>query len=218
MIRVHILVEGQTEESFVRELLVPHFAKRQIYLSTVLATTKRVKVGPYFRGGITSFGKVQNDIWRLLRDSSASAVTTMIDFYGLPTDFPGVADLPQGNCYARVVHIQTVWAEAVGDPRFLPFLILHEFEALLFSKPESAAYYFPESTIVDQMAAIATQYGSPEEINEGPTTHPAHRLQQLAPTYQKTLHGPLLAMEMGLAAIRGVCPHFDRWLTQIEQL
>ena len=43
MIRVHILVEGQTEESFVRELLVPHFMERGIYLSIVLATTKRVK-------------------------------------------------------------------------------------------------------------------------------------------------------------------------------
>ena len=218
MIRVHILVEGQTEESFVRELLVPHFMERGIYLSIVLATTKRVKAGPNFRGGITSYERVKNSIHHLLSDSNVVVVTTMIDYYGLPRDFPGIAALPAGNCYARVTHLQAAWADAIGDRRFLPFLTLHEFEALLFSKPEAAAYYFPTVKTVDQMAAIAGQYSSPEEINEGPTSHPSYRLQQLEPQYQKTLHGPLLAMEMGLAAIRSVCPHFDRWLTQLEQL
>ena len=143
MIRVHILVEGQTEESFVRELLVPHFVERQIYLFTVLATTKRVKAGPNFRGGITSYGRVQNDINRLLQDGNVAAVTTMIDYYGLPRDFPGIVDLPSGDCYARVNHLQAAWTNVIGDPRFLPFLTLHEFEALLFSQPNAAAYYIP---------------------------------------------------------------------------
>lgn len=218
MIRVHVLVEGQTEETFVRDVLTPHCAARGIYLTTVLTTTKLVKSGPNFRGGITTYGKVHNHIRRLLQDSHVAAITTMIDYYGLPDDFPGMDDRPEGNCYARVEHVQAAWKAAVDDGRFLPFITLHEYEALLFSAPDAAAYYFPEADVVAQLTAIAQQVGSPEEINEGPTSHPSHRWQRIAPGYQKTLHGPLLAAEMGLAASRTACPHFDRWVTQIEQL
>jgi hypothetical protein len=34
----------------------------------------------------------------------------------------------------------------------------------------------------------------------------------------KTFHGPLLAMEIGLPAIRAACPRFDAWLTRLEHL
>ena len=163
MIRVHILVEGQTEETFVRDVLMPHCAARDIYLHTILATTKRVKSGPNFRGGITGYGKVYNHIRRLLQDSYVAAVTTMIDYYGLPDDFPGMDDRPEGNCYARVDHVQTAWADAVGDRRFLPFLTLHEYEALLFSAPNAAAYYGPRHRIVhaaDRRARDGSQRSS----------------------------------------------------------
>ncbi|WP_258001117.1 DUF4276 family protein [Janthinobacterium sp. ROICE36] len=36
--------------------------------------------------------------------------------------------------------------------------------------------------------------------------------------YQKTFHGPLIACDIGLHAMRQDCPHFDAWLKKIEGL
>jgi hypothetical protein len=94
---VKIYVEGQTEETFVRDVLTPHLSGIGVYPTPVLAKTKREKSGRAFKGGLTSYAKVRRDILRLLDDSSAAAVTTMLDFYGLPKDFPGNSIIPTGS-------------------------------------------------------------------------------------------------------------------------
>lgn len=218
MTRVQILVEGQTEETFVNEVLMPHFADQNIYLQAVLVTTKRVKNGPNMRGGVVSYGKAKFDIQKQLQNPTVAIVTTMFDYYGLPTDFPGMDDRPQADCYNRVAHLENAFATDIDNSRFLPFLMLHEYEALLFSDPMAATDYLPDAVVAKQLTAIRDSYGSPEEINEGATTHPSHRLMELIADYQKPLHGPLLAMEMGLNAIRDACPHFNEWLNELETI
>ena len=135
MTRVLILAEGQTEERFVKDVLNPHFWEIEIDLIPTLATTKRVKSGPDFKGGITEYQKVENDLKRLLGDSDAAAVTTLIDYYNLPGDFPGMATRQPGNSAQRTAHVEMEWKSHIGDLRFQPYLMTHEFEALLFSKP-----------------------------------------------------------------------------------
>jgi hypothetical protein len=132
MKKVHILVEGQTEVTFVREVLYPHLFSHGIVLQPKLVVTKRVKAGGHFKGGVVSYDQVKRDLERLLRDTSASLVTTLLDYYGLPTDFPGQGTKPGGDCYARVTHVEDAFARDIADPRFLPHLVLHEFEALVF--------------------------------------------------------------------------------------
>jgi hypothetical protein len=58
--------------------------------------------------------------------------------------------------------------------------------------------------------------GEPEAINtdKGPSRH----IKELAPSFKKRIDGPLLALDIGLAAIRGRCPHFNNWLTKLEAL
>lgn len=87
--RVLVLVEGQTEEHFVKRVLAPALLLRQIDIRPTPLVTKRVKSGPSFKGGVTSFGKFDRDVRRLLGDRNA-LVTTMLDYNGLPGDFPGV--------------------------------------------------------------------------------------------------------------------------------
>ena len=83
MIRVKVFVEGQTEETFVRDVLAPAFAYKEIYFTPILAQTSRGH-----KGGIVSYGKVKHQIERLCKEDQQAWVTTMIDYYGLPTDFP----------------------------------------------------------------------------------------------------------------------------------
>ena len=218
MKKLFVLVEGQTEETFVRELLSPHLYGFHLAPTPVLLKTKRTKSGTSFKGGLTSYAKARNDIIALLHDSSAVAVTTMVDFYGLPKEFPGNATCPAGTPYNRVRYVQQRWSEDIGDSRFLPFLVLHEFEALLFAGTDAIAKALPDYDVAGRLAIVRQQASSPEEIDEGPQTHPSAHILRCAPGYQKALDGPLVALEIGLSVIREQCPHFDAWVTKLEQL
>lgn len=219
MKKVLVYVEGQTEETFIRDVLSPYLQKRcTASLIPTLARTKRTKSGQTFKGGIVSYRQIQKDICNLLRDSSALLVTTLIDYYGLPDDFPGKSSLPPGSPRQRVQYLEEAFKNDIGHPRFLPFLVLHEFEALVLVEPGHFATVLPYYK--DNVPALLEDIGTtpPEEINEGEETHPAARIQRYFPGYQKRLHGPRIVQEIGLDKIRKRCPHFDRWLRKLESL
>ncbi len=218
MKRLLIYVEGQTEETFVRDLLAPHLWTLGLHPEPTLARTKRTKSGLTFKGGITSYERVKNDISRLLGDRGAAGVSTMLDYYHLPGDFPGKANLPPGSCFDRVRHLENRFRDDIDHPAFLPFLTLHEFEALLFSQPEQIEAAFPDLHLKDRMSLEALPFASPEEINEGESTHPAARIAKHIPAYRKRVHGPLIAERIGLDIIRSKCSHLDTWLTRLESL
>lgn len=219
MKRVFVYVEGQTEETFVRDVLSPYLLQKcEIQLTTTLARTKRTKSGQTFKGGIVSYPQVRRDILNLLRDSNVALVTTMIDYYGLPDDFPGKDALPVGTPYDRVCHLEEAFKNNIGDPRFLPFLVLHEFEALVLVEPAKLGMVLPPYK--DKVPALVGDIGSlpPEEIDEGSETHPAARILRYFPGYQKRLHGPRVVQDIGLDEIRRKCPHFNEWLARLESL
>ncbi len=218
MSKVLILVEGQAEETFVRDVLAPYLSGNGVYPIAKLATTKRVKSGPDFKGGIVSYGKFKNDVVRLLHDTSAVMVTTMIDFYGLPTDFPGRMTMPTGSCYERVAYLEEEIQKDINHPRFTSYLALHELEALLFADPEQIVRAFPDKNKSQELLAIRAQFGSPEEIDDNPQTAPSKRLETLFPEYRKPLHGALIVLEIGVDRIRSECSHFDGWLQKLEGL
>jgi hypothetical protein len=219
MKKVLVYVEGQTEETFVRDLLSPHFwATCQMSLTPTLARTKRTKSGNTFKGGIVSYQQVKKDIRRLLADESALLVTTMMDYYGLPQDFPGKHGLSARTPYERVRQLEQAFAKDIDHPRFLPFLVLHEFEAFVFANLEKLGEVLPQYQ--QQVSALAANVGggSPEEINEGKDTHPAARICQFFPGYRKRLHGPLAVQLIGLSTVRSRCPHFAEWVSKLESL
>ncbi len=220
MNRVLVYVEGQTEETFIRDVLSPYLWQRcKVLLISTLARTKRTKSGQTFKGGIVSYHRqVRKDILNLLGDSDAVLVTTMLDYYGLPDDFPDRDTLPDGTPYDRVRHLEEGFKKDIGHCRFLPFLVLHEFEALVLVEPEKLGIVLPQYK--DKVQALEKDIASlsPEEINEGHETHPAARIRRYFPGYQKRLHGPRLVQDIGLNRIRGRCPHFDEWLGQLEAL
>lgn len=217
MRRVYILAEGQTEETFLREVIQPHLWDFEIEVLVTLLITKRGKDGRKFRGGITSYEKLRREVRLLLIDRGAVAVTTMLDFYGLPEDFPGRPQLPRGSCYDRVAYLEDAFRADIGHQRFHPYLSLHEFEALLLVAPEQIGGALPGVSTVE-LASEAARFQSPEEIDEGPETHPSVRIQRSAPGYVKPVHGPIIARRIGLDAMRRSCPHFDAWLRRLEAL
>lgn len=213
-----LLVEGQTEERFVKEVLVPHFEPRGLYTTPTLLTTKKVKHGPNFKGGITSFAKFEGDLHHLLNGAGPDAlVTTIVDYYGLPDDFPAMhtrSTFP--NAPDRVRHVETALRNHFSDRRFLPFLSLHEFEAWIFASRDTLPTVIPDLSQQAAFAKIYDQYPNPEMINERPGYNPAARIRNLFPGYGKVLHGVTTTRRIGLDAIRTKCPHFAQWIAQIE--
>jgi len=216
MKKVLILVEGQAEETFVTEVLGPHLQKVRVDVIPKLATTKRVKGGPNFKGGVITYGRIRNDLTRLLGDTSAAKVTTMLDLYRLPKDFPGRNRVSKGSCYKRVKYLENKWQEDIGHRKFLPYLELYEFEAMVFTDPQQIAQAFPDKIVLPELFKIKAKFRSPEEIND--QAPPSKRIIKLVPEYEKPLHGPLIILSIGLDRIRAECPHFDDWLTQLEAL
>jgi len=218
--RVLILVEGQTEERFVKDILAPLFLADQLYLEAILLTTKRAKNGMKFGGGVTSFAKIERDIKRLIHGSGDALVTTLIDYYGLPKDFPGMIAVDRhASALASVIHLEDALAKHFSYPKnFLPFLFLHEFEALLFSNVDVLPEILTMPEKSDAFSAIRHAFTTPEDINNHPNTAPSKRILKLFPSYRKTLHGPHAVKRIGLATIQAECPHFAAWMNQLRSL
>ena len=216
MKRVLILVEGHTEERFTKDVLRPHLWRREVDISPTITVTKRVKRGPDFKGGVTHFQRIDNDLRRLLGDSNAVAITTFLDYYGLPSDFPGMNSRPAGPPVSRAVHIESEWAARVGDPRFRPHLAVHEFEAMLFADPNEIGRSLNDPLMSGALIGVRSAFTTPEEIDDHPETAPSKRILGHAPGYQKAVHGPIISQRIGLEVIRSECPHFDAWLRWVE--
>jgi len=215
--RVLILVEGQTEERFVKDVLSPAFEPRDLYITPTILKTKIVKDGPNFKGGISSFAKFEIDLSALLRGSGGRVVTTLVDYYKLPKDFPGMNNRPIGSALARATHVElALWSHFGSAPNLWPFLALHEFEAWLFSCPNTLPRLMTNRGQANAFAAVCTGSTPPEEINEDVATSPSHRIMGWFPEYQKPLHGPTAVARMGLGLVRSRCTHFDSWIRRFE--
>lgn len=215
MTRIYLLVEGQTEEAFVNELLAPRYARRDLYLTPIIVSTS-----PGHKGGVVSYAKIRPQIEKLCKQDSGAHVTTMFDLYALPGDFPGQRDPAYpatGSGRHKAQFLETAWAADIGRRHFVPHLLVHEFEALLFVQPEAFAPWTDDDRVLDPLHAVR-RTNEPEDINDSPHTAPSKRILAAMPGYQKTFHGPLIACDIGLDAIRRGCPHFGEWLGKLEAL
>ncbi|GAA2971865.1 DUF4276 family protein [Actinokineospora diospyrosa] len=143
-------------------------------------------------------------------------MTTLIDYYGLPEDCPGVADLPSRDPYERVAHVEAALAREVGDGRFRPNLVLHEFEAWVFAAADSLGRLRNDQTLADRLTEDTRRAGGPELVNDGLSTAPSKRLLAYCRDYMKTVEGPLAVAELGVDGLRAQCPHVHDWLLGLD--
>jgi len=229
LIRLHAVVEGQTEEGFLNEVLAPELGRHGVFADARRIATGR-RHGRLFRGGLLKYKHLARDLvlWMKEDQGTDSWFTTMIDLHRLPADFPGRVTLPTNlSGYDRVARLEAELGRDIAErlqelpvrQRLIPYIQLHEFEALLFSSPRGFLEAFPGNQFaVNQLTAIRAQFQNPEEIDDGPDTAPSKRILDILPDYQKPVAGLLIAQRIGLAAIRSECRHFDKWLTRLLAL
>ena len=228
MTRLLVHVEGQTEESFVNEILAPHLYTQDF--STVSARLMGNARQRDRRGGIRSWHAVRRDIVHHLHEDQNCIATTMVDYYGLPQRGPGAwpgraqasqrafpdkAKLVEDSLLADVHEVMGADFDA---RRFVPHLMMHEFEALLFSDCERFSAGIGRPDLAEQLQGIREAFRSPEEIDDSPIQAPSKRIEALVAGYQKPLLGVLAVLEIGLPRIREQCPHFSSWISHLEML
>lgn len=221
-VRLNLIVEGQTEETFARDLLRDHLVAHQVYVSARRVETGRDrKRSKIYRGGITGYARAKRDIERWLKEDKEAHLTTMFDLYGLPDDFPNLAAARQQvDPYQKVKLVEDGMAADIQSRRFIPYIQLHEYEGLLFSRVEAIDEVLSiyGASKLENLRNIRNQFNTPEEINDDVTTAPSKRLVRLYPTYDKLAFGILIAKRIGLETLRRECPHFNAWLSKIERL
>ncbi len=224
MRRLHVLAEGQTEEAFVNQVLAPHLAGFDVVADVrcVMTRQDRHRRDIVHRGGMRDYGKVQRDLQRWMAEDRDAVFTTMFDLYALPRDFPGFDEAARlADPYARVRHLEQALRDDLGQRRLIPYIQLHEFEALLFSDPEKFDWHYIEhAPQIERLTVLASQFESPELIDDGHRTAPSKRIISEIPEYefQKTTAGPLIAGRIGIQAMRDRCPHFREWISVLEAL
>lgn len=224
---VHVLCEGQTEQGFVEGVLKPYLMENGIAaVKSVLVTTNK-KLNA--RGGVLSYSQVRRDLELMEKTSSDGGyerhiLTTMIDFYALPNDFPGFEDSKRSNDrYVRVADLEKAFASDVADRRFIPYIQLHEFESLVFCGIDHLKDMYPDcgKGCVSLKKALACQ-PNPELINDGPGTAPSKRIikaiEEESSTrynYNKPKTGRYITGVVGIDALRSRCRHFDDWIKRL---
>jgi len=220
MSRVYVVVEGATEESFVNQALAPTLWPRGVYLTPITLGI------PGQKGGNTNYARVKKDVLKLLKQHREASCSTMLDFYGLGKGFPGAGEQPGLTSVAKAERIEQAVREDIakeypdlrGEVRFIPYLQVHEYEALLFSDPEAFASGIGQPNLAPQFRKIRAQFPTPEDINDDPNTAPSKRLQGIYPAYRKVTDGTLAARAVTVEKMRQQCPHFREWLHKLQQL
>lgn len=222
---LHILCEGQTEERFVKEVLSPYLHQFNIYPKPILLLTSKKKNA---RGGMLSYVQAKRDLTILqkqFRDNNSEhhLFTTMFDYYALPDDFPGFDESTEiPDVRDRISFLEDKFAEELDVSVFIPYIQLHEFEALLFVDICKLQTEYPLSSEKIRVLKKETDiYGDPEMINNSPDTAPSKRIiAALAQDYHynKVQSGTTVTSAIGIEKLLEHCQHFNDWIENIKRL
>lgn len=218
---LHVLAEGYSERKFAEEMLAEWLAPKQLYVVARCVETHRdEKRGLRYSGGVTSYAKLRRDLTGWLKENSSkdARFTTMLDYYALPGDFPGIGDADEKyDAFEKVACLEEAFRKDIGDYRLIPYIQLHEFEALLFVDPgQLENLYLERSEEIGGLKEIADQFGNPELIDNGPETAPSKRILRKIPEYKKMTAGVETLKRIGIENLKAKCSHFAEWLGKLE--
>jgi len=223
MIRMYVICEGQTEESFINNVIAPIFVSQQLFLTPRLISTSKGH-----KGGALSYERVQKFIINTLKEDNSSLITTFFDLYALDTSFPEFeSSVKINDVYQKTQCLEKAFKQDIfekcsfSESRFFPYIQPYEFEALLFSdikKLIEIETYWKNSN--ERLQDIRLEFTTPEHINNSKETAPSSRLKTHlhSPNYRKVLHGTLAVENIGIDKILGECLHFKQWYEQLNAL
>jgi hypothetical protein len=221
MKRLIIVVEGDTEKEFIDKVLSPYLYTKGLQSANCF----KIK---HTKGGLTKYQHLKTDLINCVYESKV-LVSTLFDFYALPKDFPKYEDAKTiVNKADRLAFLEKSIVEDLEKekgksfPNLLPYIQLHEFEALVFSSIDAIkSLYSNEDAKFNELEKIMESHPNPEDINDKPETAPSKRLKnnQLIRGYNKVNDGIMIIEEAGIDTVLRKCARFNNWVeTLIEKV
>jgi Domain of unknown function (DUF4276) len=219
-INVVAIVEGKTEQIFIEQILKPYLAEKMIFVSATQVTK------PGQKGGDVRFSRIKKDLELHLKQRQDTWVTTLVDYYGTK-EWPGLDKVAPNwrpdqiaQCIndATRAEVNAFCGQQQSDRRFIPFMAMHEFEALLFS--DSAILAKALDINEEIVTNVLKQCGEPEAINNSAQTAPSKRLDAWSKngSFAKTTLGIAIASKIGIVQMRKKCPLFNAWIAEFENI
>lgn len=206
MKRLVFIVEGDTEIILVEKLIMPYILNLGINIpmnvQTIVTNRKQHK-----KGGVSSYGKFRNE--RTLSQGNV-IVTTFIDFFKLPTDFPNFTLDSKYICEIE----NGILNDFESNQFLIPYIQSHEVEALMFSERTGFELVIDDDQKLKEIDEIMTQYPNPEEINNSPENAPSKRLSKIF-NYDKVSDGELIFDSIKIESILEKCPRFKSWIENL---
>lgn len=224
---VHVLCEGQTEQGFVEEVLKPYLIRNGVTAvkSVLISTNRKLNA----RGGMLSYQQAARDLDLMMRASldgeyEKHVFTTMFDLYALPSDFPEYADaMKTADRYSRVDKLEQAFVQDINSVRFIPYIQLHEFEALVFCGINFLKDLYPDSDKgCKRLQEVLDKQPNPELVNDSPATAPSKRIIRAIEeesgtryNYDKPKTGKYVTDKVGMEILREKCRHFSDWVGKL---
>lgn len=218
MRNLYFIVEGETEEEFIKRLLIPYLYGRGLrcHIQAILI---------FMSGGGHGHNNAEhflNTIEPVLHYSGEPVITSLLDFFRFPRKQPVFAAC--AACRTAVEEAaclqQALFAEVQRIrpyPYFIPYVQLHEFEALLFADVVGHELHHPG--IQTEVAAVIDAYPSPEEINSRPESAPSKRLESIYRAYKQHYRKAADAVDVveliGMDRLLDRCPQFSAWVEHL---
>lgn len=215
MKRIIVICEGQTEEEFVKTTLQSELGStKNIYFFPVLIKKSK--------GGIVPWIDIKKQIEIHLKEDKEAFITTLLDYYGIYAHhkFPSweeahkIVDKNQ-----RLDALEEAMKNDIDSKlsnRFIPFLLLHEFEALIFSDKDELLRQIDNNDIdIKELNNVFIKFSNPEDINDGIDTSPSKRLLKIIKGYDKIVYGNIIIEAIGIHKIRSKAARFDKWLNSL---
>ncbi len=228
------IVEGQTENAVLKRLIAPHLGLRGVDFHAPIVTIGKGRGGMKFLPATELYGQIR----KFLKDPRQAIVTTLFDYYAFPTGsskgWDYVAKSKSEVAFRGVAKVVETIEDEIKrralegldlpnkESRLIPYIQLHELEALFFAEPDIMADAFGDPSLVRTFQQAAESCGGCENINDSPQTAPSKRIQRAYARYIKGrsnfAHGPRIAEKLDLATVRRKCGRFDAWLGRLELL
>jgi len=209
--RLCVICEGPTEAEFVKNCLEPHLRRYGIYTYPSLLKTRPGRSG----GGDVNVTRIIRHLYH--EYPNTDAITTLVDYYG----FRNRGGMSAEELEAQILEKSLERFPNTNQKRIVPYVQMYEFEALLFADVRKFEWVLDgwNSATEKALREINNRFPDPESINDNPKTAPSKRLESIfGGFYSKTEHGPIIAEEIGLPAIRQACSRFHQWLTKLEAI
>ncbi len=118
-----VLCEGQTEERFIKEIVIPAFS--HLYIVPKIIMTKGGK-----KGGSVHYEDFLKQVKQILHNTQVTLLLTMFDLAGIPSSWWDESNCPK--------YLNDRLKKDIDDSRFYPLWMVYEFEIVAFIAPEKS--------------------------------------------------------------------------------